>query len=97
MFNKKIKVCLEGLYVHGLYYPFLIMPLRVQKTCKRIKNFRKSKNITQEKLALMVGIDRSYMGSIERGERNITLATMFKIIDALELSPIELFSFLKEK
>ena len=37
---------------------------------KRVREVRKSKGISQEKLAEMAGIDRSYMGNIERGEKN---------------------------
>ncbi len=40
---------------------------------KRVREVRKSKGISQERLAEMAGIDRSYMGNIERGEKNITL------------------------
>lgn len=38
-----------------------------------VRKHRKEKNISQERLALLCNIDRSYMGRIERGEVNITL------------------------
>ena len=38
---------------------------------KRVREMRKSKGISQERLAEMAGIDRSYMGNIERGEGQI--------------------------
>lgn len=50
---------------------------------KRVREVRKSKEISQEKLAEMAGIDRSYMGNIERGEKNITLKKAYEICDAL--------------
>ena len=50
---------------------------------KRVREVRKSKGISQEKLAEMAAIDRSYMGNIERGERNITLKKAYEICDAL--------------
>lgn len=50
---------------------------------KRVREVRKSKGISQEKLAEMAGIDRSYMGNIERGEKNITLKKIYEICDAL--------------
>lgn len=50
---------------------------------KRVREARKSKGISQEKLAEMAGIDRSYMGNIERGEKNITLKKAYEICDAL--------------
>ena len=52
---------------------------------KRVREMRKSKGISQEKLAEMAGIDRSYMGNIERGEKNITLKKAYEICDALEI------------
>ncbi|MFK3990660.1 helix-turn-helix domain-containing protein [Psychrobacter sp. NPDC064578] len=50
---------------------------------KRIREVRKSKGISQERLAEMAGIDRSYMGNIERGEKNVTLKKAYEICDAL--------------
>lgn len=52
---------------------------------KRVREVRKNKGISQEKLAEMAGIDRSYMGNIERGEKNITLKKVYEICDALEI------------
>ncbi|MBF0659534.1 MULTISPECIES: helix-turn-helix domain-containing protein [unclassified Psychrobacter] len=53
---------------------------------KRVREMRKSKGISQERLAEMAGIDRSYMGNIERGEKNITLKKAYEICDALEVT-----------
>ena len=58
---------------------------------KRIKSLRKKKNMTQEDLAFEIGVDRSYMGFIERGERNLTLEKIAKIAKALSVSLSELF------
>jgi transcriptional regulator with XRE-family HTH domain len=52
---------------------------------RRVREARKSKGISQERLAEMAGIDRSYMGNIERGEKNITLKKAYEISDALEI------------
>lgn len=57
---------------------------------KRVREARKSKGISQERLAEMAGIDRSYMGNIERGEKNITLKKAYEICDALEIEIKEL-------
>ncbi len=59
----------------------------------RIKELRKKKSLTQENLAFDIGVDRSYMGFIERGERNPTLAKIGKIAAALKVSLKELFDF----
>lgn len=57
---------------------------------KRIREVRRSKGISQEKLAELAGIDRSYMGNIERGEKNITLKKVYEICDALKVDIKEL-------
>ena len=50
---------------------------------KRVREVRRNKGISQEKLAELAGIDRSYMGNIERGEKNITLKKVYEICEAL--------------
>jgi len=57
---------------------------------KRVREARRSKGISQERLAEMAGIDRSYMGNIERGEKNITLKKAYEICDALDIAIKEL-------
>lgn len=55
-----------------------------------IRKKRKEKKITQEALALQCGIDRSYMGRIERGEVNLTVEKLYEIATALEVDMKEL-------
>lgn len=62
-----------------------------KKFGQRIKQLRRENGITQEDLAFTVGVDRSYMGFIERGERNPTLTIIEKIAKALKISLSELF------
>jgi len=57
----------------------------------RVRALRKGKGYSQEQIADLAGLDRSYMGHIERGEKNITLLKIWQIADALDLSPSELF------
>ena len=57
---------------------------------ERVREVRKSKGISQERLAEIAGIDRSYMGNIERGEKNITLKKAYELSDALEIEIQEL-------
>ncbi|WP_457971297.1 helix-turn-helix domain-containing protein [Acinetobacter calcoaceticus] len=56
-----------------------------------IRKKRKEKEISQEKLALLCNIDRSYLGRIERGEVNITVLKLYEISNILETNPKELF------
>ena len=60
---------------------------------KKIKELRLEQGITQEKLAEMIDVDRSYMGFIERGERNPTLEKMRKIAKALKVNVKDIFDF----
>lgn len=55
-----------------------------------IRKKRIEKKITQEALALQCGIDRSYIGRIERGEVNITVEKLYEIAAVLEISAKEL-------
>jgi transcriptional regulator with XRE-family HTH domain len=55
-----------------------------------IKKYRKSLNISQEELAERAGLHRTYIGGIERGERNITLDSLQTIASALNVAPVEL-------
>lgn len=48
------------------------------------RKFRIEKNLSQEELAERAGVHRTYIGSVERGERNITINVMEKISVALE-------------
>mgnify|MGYP003622326733 CR=1 FL=1 len=56
----------------------------------RVREQRKLKKISQEKLALLCNIDRSYMGRIERGEVNITLEKIYDIARSLSIDVKEL-------
>jgi transcriptional regulator with XRE-family HTH domain len=55
-----------------------------------IRAARKAKGLSQEALAEIAGIDRSYMGGIERGEHNLAIMNLLKIADALEIKLSEL-------
>lgn len=57
-----------------------------------IRNIRKQQGVSQEKLALLAEIDRSYMGRIERGDNNVAVLTLMKIGQALDISVAELMS-----
>lgn len=56
----------------------------------RVREQRKLKKISQERLALLCNIDRSYMGRIERGEVNISLEKIYEIAKLLDIEVKEL-------
>lgn len=57
---------------------------------ENLRIMRKQKGISQDKLALLADIDRSYVGRIERGEVNITLEKVYQLAEVLECDPVEL-------
>ncbi len=58
-----------------------------------IKALRKKKNLSQEKLASLSELDRTYISGIERGKRNVSLLNIIKISEALELKASALLEF----
>ncbi len=69
------------------------MPTLKEKLGKRIQEIRKSKNLTQEKLAEMIGIDTPNLSNIERGKRFVSSDTLEKIIKSLNVKEKDLFDF----
>ena len=51
-----------------------------------IRRIRLSKNISQEKLALLAEVDRSYVGRVERGDNNVAVLTLARLASALDIS-----------
>ncbi|HZB89779.1 MAG TPA: helix-turn-helix transcriptional regulator [Terracidiphilus sp.] len=62
-----------------------------QRFGERVRELRKEKGLSQEGLALACDLDRTYVGGVERGERNVSLLNIRKIADALSVSARELF------
>lgn len=62
----------------------------------QIRHIRKGIGYSQESLAALCGMDRTYIGGIERGERNVSLENILKIADALDVAPKYLFQNLTE-
>ncbi len=58
---------------------------------KNVRKYREKKKLTQEKLAELCDLHRTYIGGIERGERNVSLENIQKIADALDVKIAELF------
>lgn len=62
----------------------------------KIREQRKAKGLSQDRFALMCGVDRSYMGRIERGEVNITVEKLYQLAQTLECDPASLLPNLIE-
>jgi transcriptional regulator with XRE-family HTH domain len=63
---------------------------------ERVRVIRQTLGLSQEALALAAELDRTYIGGVERGERNISLLNITKIAQALNVSPADLFELEKE-
>ena len=65
----------------------------IEGVASTIRDLRTAKNLSQEELAIRAELDRTYISGVERGVRNITLESLEKITDALE---IDVSEFLNE-
>ena len=64
---------------------------------KILQDERKAKKISQEKLAKLTGLDRTFISLIENGKRSPSFSTILKICAALEIDPSDLFSIYEKK
>lgn len=53
---------------------------------QRVKKIRNEQGLSQEKLALKADIDRTYLAGVELGKRNLSIKSLDKILQALEVS-----------
>jgi len=65
-------------------------PIKLKQLGKRIRLIRREQGVSQENLATDAGIERSYMGAIERGERNPSYDKLVSIAKALKISVSDL-------
>jgi len=67
--------------------------LKLRKIATRIKELRKNSALTQEQLAEKANIDYKFFQKIENGTRNITVNTLIRICDSLNVSLKDFFDF----
>lgn len=67
--------------------------LKLQKIAARIKELRKSSDLTQEQLAEKANIDYKFFQKIETGKRNITVNTLIRISSSLDVTLKDFFDF----
>ena len=63
----------------------------LEKVGLQIRQLRQSKELSQEKFALLIDMDRTYLASIENGKRNVSIINIKKIADGFGISLSELF------
>ncbi|HVR38836.1 MAG TPA: helix-turn-helix transcriptional regulator [Thermoanaerobaculia bacterium] len=64
-------------------------PLRV--FADHLRELRDRRNLSQQRLSELAGLNRNYVSDVERGRRNPCLGNIVKIAEALDVSPSELF------
>jgi transcriptional regulator with XRE-family HTH domain len=63
----------------------------LQRTVGRnLRTYREARGLSQEAFADVLGVHRTYMGGVERGERNLTLKSLERMAGRLDLNPMEL-------
>lgn len=65
----------------------------LEKFGQKMQKTRQASGVTQEELAARLGMHRTYIGLIERGERNPTIRTLYKIAKALKVPASDLLPF----
>ncbi len=60
---------------------------------KRVKELRNKLGVSQEELADLAGLDRTYITSVESGRRNISIVNIEKLAKALNITLAEFFNF----
>jgi transcriptional regulator with XRE-family HTH domain len=69
----------------------------IKSVASTIRKFRKAKGMSQEELAHISGLDRTYISGVERGIRNITLESLEQIIKALDIHNSDFFKAVIEE
>jgi transcriptional regulator with XRE-family HTH domain len=63
-----------------------------EKFGRHLSKLRKQRGLSQERLGDLCGLDRTYIGGVERGERNVSLVSIIRIASGLNVEAAELFA-----
>ena len=96
-----VSLCLVLLIVCSLkvFMTGIVAPMKSDMPAKTfgetVRRLRESEGISQEELADRCGLHRTYVGSVERGERNVSLANIVRLAKALKTFPSALLEGLR--
>lgn len=71
----------------------MLNQILIEEFGKRIRQLRTERNLSQEELSFQTGFHRTYIGMVERGERNISLSNIGVFAKAFEMTVSELLKF----
>ena len=74
-----------------------MIDLYIKTLINIIKDLRIENKLTQEQMAFEINISTSYLGMIERGERNLSLKNIYEIAKLFKMTPSKLLSLVEEK
>jgi transcriptional regulator with XRE-family HTH domain len=60
---------------------------------RNLRAYRLARSLSQEQFAEVIGYHRTYVGGLERGERNLTVKAVERIAERLEMSPYDLLGY----
>ena len=64
---------------------------------KRLRSYRQAQNLSQERLAELAGLHPTYIGQVERGEKNLTIESLEKITSALQIPMASVFEQVEDR
>jgi len=73
-----------------MWHPSVVSADPRKRFGEHIRNLRKQAGLSQEELAVVCGLHRTYVGAVERGERNISLLNIVQFAHALRVKPGDL-------
>lgn len=63
---------------------------------RNLRRIRKGRGLSQEDFADLLGLHRTYIGGVERGEKNLTLRSIERLADLLGVTPLELLTHVSD-
>lgn len=93
---KKTQMVLDTICVF-VYALNIMLDEYINALVATIKELRIKQHLTQEQMAFEINISTSYLGMIERGERNLSMKNIYQIADFFCMTPAQFFTLVEQK